>query len=298
MGAGGMQQAGSARSGADGKFRIDTATPQAHILQAQYQGVSYNVQVPPNAAGGVTIEVFETRPKVSAMDFEQHMVLLETDGQQLVVNETIVVNNDSQTTWYDPNSGTLRFFTPPAIKGTDDLKVRVLAQGSVPVERVPKRGGAGVWFLDVPVKPGQTRFDISYRLPAATPARFQGRILHEPGPVRLVVPQGITVKGDQIASLGVEPQTQAQIFDVKSQAYEVTLEGTGSLRDASASAATEGAEETGPRIATILPPGYERQWKTVLALVVAALVLGFWSMYLKGNAPENRPSSGGGRRKA
>jgi hypothetical protein len=235
MGASGMAAAGSAISGPDGRFTLSVAGgAQAHILQAQFQGVTYNVQAPPR--GEVTIEVFEARPKVSAMDFEQHMVLLETNGEELVVNETVVINNDSQITWFDARNGTLRFATPPEVKGGDDLKVRVLAQNSVPVERRPRQTGKGVWVMDVPVKPGQTRFDISYRLPVTPPVRFSGRILHEPGPVRLVIPQGITASGGALKPLGAEPQTRAQIFDVQGPAYEVMLEGTGSLRDAPAAA--------------------------------------------------------------
>jgi hypothetical protein len=185
------------------------------------------------------------------------------------------------------------------VKGGEDLKARVLAPGSVPVERQPRKVGAGEWVMDVPVKPGQTRFDISYRVAAGQPAAYRGRILHEPGPVRLVVPQGMTVKGEGLNALGVEPQTKAQVFGVAKASFELTLEGTGSLRDAApagggAAAGGEAQEETGPRIVTIPPPGYERQWKTVLGLVLGALILGFWSMYLRGSsaaAPGGRPKA-------
>lgn len=297
MGREGMVQAGAVKSGPDGKFRIDSGASQMHLIQARYQGVTYNLQLSPNQpATNLTLEVYETSPKVSAMDVEQHMILLEADGQQLVVNETVIFNNDSQSTWYDPKQGTLRFTAPASLKSGADLKGRVLAPGSVPVERDPKPAGNGVWYMDVPVKPGQTRFDISYRIAGTSPFKFEGKILHEPGPVRIVAPQGITVKGDGINPLGTEPQTQAQIFDVRNTAFSVTLEGTGSLRQQGATASaqeTAAEEESGPSIATIDPPGYSRQWKLVLGLVLGALILGFWSMYLKGGAPE----STGSRRK-
>lgn len=300
MGAEGMKPAGSAVSGPDGKFKIDAPAAQMHLLQAQYQGVTYSVQAPAGAgAAQLTVEVFDAKPAVAAMDYEQHMILLETDGQQLVVNETIIVNNDSQNTWYDSKAGTVRFTAPAALKGGEDLKARVLAPNSVPVERQPKSAGKGLWTMDVPVKPGQTRFDISYRLPATAPVTYEGKILHEPGPVRLVVPAGITVKGDGLNVLGTEPQTKAQVFGVKEASFRVTLEGTGSLREAAASGAGGGQaegggqEDSGPRITQIDPPGYARQWKLVSGLVAAALILGFWSMYLRG-----ANASAGGRRKA
>lgn len=294
MGAGGMERAGSATTNAEGRFRIEAAPNAAHLIQAQYQGVTYNLQAPQNAPPqGLQLEIFDVRPRVSATDIEQHMILVETDGKDLVVNETIVVNNDSQTTWYDPNAGTLRVYIPPAVNPETDLRARVLAPGSVPVERTPKKTGApGIWTMDVPVKPGQTRFDISYKLAASSPVVFEGKILHEPGPVRLVAPQGITVKGDGLKPLGTEPSTKAQIFGVPAAEFKVTLEGSGSLRAAAEPAAEQ--EEGGARIQTIAPPGYERQWKLVLVLTLGALLLGFAAMYLK----ESPPGGQGGSRKA
>ena len=114
LGQGGMQAAGSTTSGANGAFKLHPAAAPAHLLQALWQDVTYNIQLQPGAATtGIKVEVYDALAKVSAVDATQHMILVETDGKEVVVNETVIFQNDSQTTWYDPKTGSLRFTVPP-----------------------------------------------------------------------------------------------------------------------------------------------------------------------------------------
>jgi hypothetical protein len=284
LGQGGMQAGGSTTSGADGSFKLESGADSAHLLQALWQGVTYNVQLQPGSATtGLKIEVFDALPKVSAVDATQHMILIETDGQEVVVNETVIFQNDSQTTWYDPKTGSLQFTAPP--EAGKDVKARAIAPGGMPVEREPKQIAKGVYAVDFPVKPGETRFDISYKLPAKAPTALAGKILHAPGPVRFVVPQGVTLEGDNLTALGNEPKSGAAIFDLKGDVYNVKISGSGTLRATESAASDAPAatdrEEDGPRIQQILPPGYERQYKWALGLILAILALSFYAQYIK-----------------
>ena len=58
--------------------------------------------------------VYDVRPKLDAAKVTQHIVFLESDGQQLVESEMIIYQNDSLLTWYDAKTGTARFFLPRA----------------------------------------------------------------------------------------------------------------------------------------------------------------------------------------
>lgn len=289
LGANGMEPAGSTKSGADGKFSIEAPAGSVHLLQATYEGVAYNLQLQPGSpTTGLQVLVYDSLSKLSAVDMTQHMILVESDGKDLVVNESVIYQNDSQTTWYDPRAGTLHFTAPP--EAGSDVKARVIAPGGMPVERNPKSMGKGEFAIDFPVKPGETRFDMSYKVPIKEPMVLKGRILHDPGPVRLIVPQGITVEGDNLASLGAEPRTGAAIYDIKGDEYAVKISGTGTLRSSQAdsqqpAAATDdsqpAASEDGPTIQQILPPGYEREYKWALGLILAILALSFVAQYIK-----------------
>lgn len=274
MGQGGMAPAGAARTDAEGRFTIRGGASGPMLLQAIYKGVLYSRAV--QGGGPVEVDVFESSPKVPEVRMTQHMILVEGDGKEWVVNETILFENPSSLTWNDPEHGTLRFTVPEA--AGSNVRVRATSPSSVPVEREPRRVQAGEYALDFPVKPGgETRFDISYKFPAEGAPVLKGRILHPPGPVRLVVPEGIRVEGAALKELGQEPGTRAMIYDVTTPEYELKLAGTGQL----ASAPATEQEEDGPRIERILPPGYERWWKVALALAAAFLALSFWAQWLK-----------------
>jgi acyl dehydratase len=283
MGQGGMSPAGSARTGEDGRFTIATGASGSMLLQAIYKGVSYSRPVEAGAAS-IEIDVYEAAPRVPDVRVTQHMILVESDGKEWVVNETVLIENGTNVTWNDPERGTLQF-TAPTEAGSD-VRVRATSPGSVPVEREPRRVKAGVFALDFPVKPGgETRFDISYKFPAREPTVLEGRILHPPGPVRLVVPEGIRAEGESLKELGQEPSTRAAIFDIAGNAYRIRLSGTGALPQTPPESESE---NDGPRIERILPPGYERWWKAALALVAAFLALSFWAQWIKSGAAGNR----------
>jgi len=282
MGAGGMQTAGRATTDGEGRFRIESSTESAHLLQAQWQGVTYNKSLQQGAAK-VEIEVYDALPRVSAVEIGQHMILVENDGESITVNETLLFQNDSLTTWNDPKGGAVRVWVPPA--AGSEVRARVVAPGGLPVDRQPRPAGpANVWTLDAPVKPGETRFDFSYKVPVGEFAALTTRILHE-GKARLIVPDSINAIGDGLKMLGTEPSINAAIFEIERPEFTVTLTGTGSLR---ARAAAADGDDGSPRIQTIAPPGYERSWLYVLIFGGLILLLGFVAQYLKGDGSRRR----------
>lgn len=273
----GMTPAGSAKTGPGGAFNIvSPAEPSPVLLQVVYQGVSYSLSVPPGASGsGLQMPIFDATSKPVAK-VDQHMILLETDGQEMVVNETIIYKNASTQTWADPVNGTLRVFVPAGA----ELRARATAPGGMPVERKPKPAREkGVYYLEFPIKPGETRFDVSYKMPVKEPITFSSRILHAEGATRVVVPKTIQVESADLESLGQEPSTKANIWNVKARQYSMKLTGTGTLKSTQAAAAAD-AEEEGPRISQIDARIYDRLYP-ILGLGLAVLALGFYTLYRK-----------------
>jgi hypothetical protein len=286
---GGMDQGTEARSGADGRFRLDVSGEGAHLLQVVHQGVSYNHNLSGGSSTGIEIAVYDVAAK-PVPPVDQHMILVETDGAELVVNETWIVNNAGNTTYADPANGSLRFFVPAA--AGEEIRVRAIAPQGMPVERTPKPAKEkGVWMIDYPVKPGETRFDVSYKLAVKEPVSFSSKILHPGGQPRLIVPQGITAEGDALKFNSREPSTQAAIFDITAREYTVALTGSGRLKSVAGGEGGQGAEEDGPRITQINPRIASRQW-WIIGLGLLILGLGFWALYQKGGAqPGARPKA-------
>ncbi len=295
LGQSGMSPVASQKSDNDGKFQFGQSVEGPHLLQTIYGGVVYTQMLSPGSPlTGVTVDVYEPTSKPAAARVTQNMVLLEPTQNQLFVTENVVFQNDGKLTYNDPKNGTVRVFVPPPAQGK--IQVSATAPGGLPVQRsAEKTGEANVFKVDFPVKPGETRIDISYSMPLTAPGLFSGRAMQRDGPTRLVVPAGVTLKGDGLEPLGREPQTQASIFGVKGREYKVEISGAGTLR-----AAQEAAEEeSGPSLDQILPKVYNRMY-WIVGLGLAILLLGFVVLYRAGStapAPEASPAVAKGKRR-
>jgi hypothetical protein len=282
----GMETVASVKTDAQGRFQIDKdlAAANPHLIQVLYQGVTYNKAIPPGApSAGLSLDVFEASPKRGDAKVTQHMVLIEPSGTELTIGESIVFENQGKTTFNDP-AGTLKFWLPPGANG--QVRVSVNGPQGMPVSRpAEKTSQPNVYAVKYPVKPGETRFDLSYALPEKDPAMFEGKLLHGGGPLRIVAPRGVTLAGDNVKNLGPEPRTQASIYDVSGTEYKVAIQGTGSLR---ASAPAEGpSEDDMPKIDEAKPRIYDRL-PAVLGLAGTILLLGFVMLYRSSTASSKK----------
>jgi hypothetical protein len=126
-----------------------------------------------------------------------------------------------------------------------------------------------------PVKPGETRIDISYQLPPT--ASFKSRILHSGGPVRIIAPSGVALASENLTDLGKEPRTQASVYELKGREMAFNISGTGTLREAAAAQEqpeAAGGEAEGSNIASA-PPLLFRRMEWVVGLIFGMLAVGF-----------------------
>ncbi|MCS7026354.1 MAG: carboxypeptidase-like regulatory domain-containing protein [Bryobacteraceae bacterium] len=276
LGNSGMQPVETVQSDAQGKFSFSysPASDSASLLQATFEGVTYSKMLNPGApTASVELEVFQAQTKPGEAKVSQHMILFEPVDGKLIVSENVIYQNTGKTTYYDP-AGSFQFYLPKEAGGR--AKVMCAAPSGMPVERKPQPTKTpGIYAVDFPIKPGETRFQLSYEMPMPEPPVFSGRILHKEGQTRLVTPRGVTLKSDLIQELGREPTTQAAIYSVKSGDFRVEIEGSGALSEIGSEAGGEG-----PTIQEIMPRIYERLF-WVLGLTAAILLLGFLLLYRK-----------------
>ena len=276
----GMQTIASVKSDAEGKFKIDKEYPPGPaLLQSIYQGVVYNQMIPPGApSSGLTVKVFDSTKNLEAIKSSQHMILLEPTDSGIQVSETFLFSNPWQQTYNDPEKGSAEFYVPKDVNGK--IQVVVNTSGGMPVPRdAEKTKQPDIYKVDYPVKPGETRFDISYSLPASE--TFVGKNVSGGENSYLVTPPSVTLSGDGIDDLGQEPQTQAHTYRLRAPSFDVKINGTGSLRKSSASSADD---DTGqPQIAQAPARVYSKlPW--VLGLTLGILTLGGAMLFRKGAA--------------
>jgi hypothetical protein len=282
----GMEAVDQAKSDAQGTFVINRNPQGPHLIQTAYDGVTYNHMLPPGRpTTGLTLEVYDAASKQpSAVEITQHVIVFEPSGSELVVNESYVFSNAGRITWNDPDGGTLKFFLPAGAKGI--VQVDATAPQGMPIRRAAEKAGReDVYKVDFPIKPGETRIDLSYLVPY-TGGPYEGKLILKDEATRLVTPAGVTLTGDNLTMLGTEPRTQASIYELKGSLYRVEIEGTGQLR-AQGGDGSDGVESSGPSIEQIMPR-VNSGAKLIVGLALGILALGFALLY---RAPATSPSA-------
>ena len=271
----GMEVLATTTTDAQGRFKFDNQlAPGPHLLQANFQQVNYSKLLTPNApTENVPLDVYNTTStKPQDVKVTQHMMLLEPADGQVTVNETVIVQNAGNTTSDDPKRGTFRFAVPPGTT-PDRLSFNATGPNGMPLPRTPQAAGKdGEYQITFPVKPGESRFEYAYVLPLPADGIVKGRVLHEPVPLRLVTPSGVTLEGDGVVQLGVEPTTQAAVYGVEGASYAVKISGTGQLRGAQ-------PEETPAPEIQPTPARLYTQLYPVLGILFGLLTVAFVYLY-------------------
>src|SRR5439155_24061189 len=115
-------------------------------------------------------------------------------------------------------------------------------------------------------------FDVTSPAPYTEGEPYPGKVITKDENTYLIVPNGVTLKGDRLNDLGQEPRTQAHIFGLAGSEYQVQLTG------AAAAMPADTAESEGPRIEQIMPR-VNSQAKLIIALALGILALGFALLY-------------------
>ena len=274
----GMTPEGSTRTDGEGKFSFAKDISGPLLLQAAADNVTYNQMLQPETPrNGLILEVYSASAKPGQAKVAQHMVLFEPTGAQLIVRETYVYSNPENQTWNDPAGGALRFTLPKETDGK--VQVMATAPRGMPLERpARKTGQAGVYKVEFPIKPGETRIDLTYQMPFTSPGKFTTRFLQKRDATMLAVPLGVTIRGAGLVEKGKEPSSQAAVYQVTGDTLAVELEGTGEMRGAS----TESSADEAPGIQEI-PARIQERFVWIVGLTVAILALGLVLLYR--NAP-------------
>ena len=267
----GMQKLGSTTADAAGKFRFDRATqPGPVLLQVVYKGIDYNhLLTPASPTTGVEVEIYESSSSPATAKVTRDIVLLEPGSGELAVTETFLYQNATKTSYNNPASGTLQFYLPEAAAGK--VSVNASGQQGMPLRQTAqKTRQPDIYKVNFAVKPGETRFDVSYILPGAT--KFSGRSLHPEAPTNIVAPNGVALTGTGVEAVGQVPNTQATVYSVSSPSYSVDIQGAGSLRNDQQQAGDDNSGS--PPIQSEPPRLYDRLY-WILGLTGLILALGF-----------------------
>jgi hypothetical protein len=274
--------AGSAKTDAQGKFAFTASVDGPTLLRATWDGVTYSRMLPPGTpSSGLSFDVYNSSKNPGAAKVSKHMILFEPGAGQMTVSETYLVTNDGQTAWNDPKDGTLHFFLPET---HSKFQIHGTAPGGVDIPAsATKSPKPDVYKVDFAIKPGETRFDLTYSVPYTMGSQYEGKVVTKDDNTYLIVPDGVTLTAENLTDLGQEPRTKAHIFGLPGTAYNIQLTGAEAATPDSAADAAQGTApdaSSGPEIEATMPRVFG-EVKPILAIALGILGLGFALLYRK-----------------
>jgi hypothetical protein len=240
----GMQEAARTKSDAHGRFTLAVPDQGMHLVRVTHDKAAYFRPAPPGTQS-VEVEVYNAATKVAGVTSEADVMRVQTDpsGKNLNVVENFFIKNDSNPpkTQFSPRS--FEFYLPAGavVEGS-----AALAPGSMPVKAAPMPlGDPNHYAFVFPLRPGETRFQITYSLPYSGSMKFTPRVTMPTDTVAIMMPKSMTFAGGTSTTYSpVTEETTAQTYVARSvtpsQALDFTLSGSGQMPRDSQTAATSG----------------------------------------------------------
>ncbi len=289
----GMVEIGKATTDAQGQFRIDAPPPSGelpYLVRGEFRGVNYHAPARASAAGGdiaVRVEVFDTTTDRATLSLARHQVIVEPRPGRLMVEELYTVNNSSKPPRTYTGSGTAKdtFLFTIADGKAEEVQASVSGGSQMPLKQAVLDRGESAYALDYPIRPGETRVDVSYRLPYDSSFVFRqrkakGGLSGAPETIVIAPMDLVTLTSPALSFNRKEEKQGAAFYDWKSDT-PVTFEIKGTLPELAADGADGGAGgDQQEQLATIENPNFVllAGWKILVVLGVA-LALGLGHLY-------------------
>src|SRR5271154_6586994 len=246
----GMQEASRTKTDAKGRFTLEIPDGDngLHLVRVTHDKANYFRPAPPGTQS-VEVEVFNAAAKVMGVSSEADVMRLQTDerGKSLHVVENFFVKNESTPPLTQFSDRPFEFYLP---QGAVVVGSAALAPGGMPVQASPvPLGDPNHYAFIFPIRPGETQFQVTYRLPYSGSLKFSPRVATPTDAIAVMMPKSMTfTPGASAPYTPVTEETTAQTYVARSvqpsQALDFTVSGTGQMpRDTGAAAA---AGEGGP----------------------------------------------------
>jgi hypothetical protein len=243
----GMQEASRTKTDAKGRFTLEVPPGDngIHLVRVTHDKANYFRPAPPGTQS-VEVEVFNAAAKVKGVSSEAEVMRLQTDesGKALHIIENFFVKNDSNPPLTQFSDRPFEFYLPTGavVEGS-----AALAPGGMPVQASPMPlGDPNHYAFVFPIRPGETRFQITYHLPYSGSLKFAPRVMMPTDTIAIMMPKSMTfTPGPSAPYNPVTEETTAQTYVARgvqpSQALDFTVGGTGQMPRDTGAAATAGA---------------------------------------------------------
>ncbi|HVP44720.1 MAG TPA: hypothetical protein VMS96_14920 [Terriglobales bacterium] len=244
----GMQEAARTKASASGEFKFDLPDGGGpHLVRVNHAGVNYFAMVPPGT-NTAEVQVFESAPKVEGVSGAVNIMRLQAVSGTLQVTELFAVRNTSAPPRTQMSDQAFEFYLPEGAQVETSLAQGPNGQpvNSAPVPQKEKDRYAFIF----PLRPGETRFQVSYHVPYSGQATITPRPLLSFEHLVVMLPSSMKFQpaaGAQFQPMpgenGAEVRVSSSIKPGDKLAF--TISGTGQIQETEEASAGSGGKMGG-----------------------------------------------------
>lgn len=234
----GMQELATTKTDSKGRFKLTIPTDEAgsmHLVRVTHDRANYFEPVPPGTES-VAVTVFNAAAELEGVSVSEDVMQIQTtpDGGTLRVVEHFLLRNDSQPQKTLFSDHPFEVFLPAGAK-VDGASAK--APGGMGVEQplVPM-GEPDHYAIIFPIRPGETEFNVWYRIPYKSSFTFQPRPFMPTDALGIMMPKSMNFKagpGTGYTSVSEQVGGKAQAYLARgvkpSQPLAFTVSGSGEL---------------------------------------------------------------------
>jgi hypothetical protein len=247
----GMEEAGRTKTDAKGRFSFklgDAQTP--YLVRAIHQGVTYHRMALPGTASSVAIDVYDVAKKVNGIGVVADIMRIQASHGEIAVTRDFGVRNTSNPPRTQMNERNLEFYIPDGAQLVENSGTAITENGA-PVKSAPvPEGEKNRYSFIFPLRPGLTRFEMTYKIPYSGSANLDPRSIYPLEHFMVMLPKSMQFEaapgstGFKLIRFPNVPdamvQTASNTTDRQNLAFNISGEGT---LESGRQSGTEGPEQ-------------------------------------------------------
>jgi hypothetical protein len=230
----GMEESGRTKTDANGRFSLKLNDPQAPVLvRAIHQGVTYHRIAPPGTTT-VSLEVYDVAQRIRGIKVFADIMRIHATQGEIVVSREFAVQNTSNPPRTQMNDHNLEFYLPDGAHVSD---ASATSGNGNPLKSAPvPEGEKNRYSFVFPLRPGLTRFEVTYQLPYGGNADLDPKSIYPLEHFVVMLPKAMQFKPSsnparfKLLNFPNQPNTTVQVASDatvgQNLAFNVSGEGT------------------------------------------------------------------------
>jgi hypothetical protein len=191
--ANGMEEKGTTKTDSQGHYTLNVPDDGGqHLVRVLRNSVHYFKAAPPGTTT-VDITIYDAATQVEGLVTDARVFHLQASGGSMGVQELYILNNRSQPPRTRIGNQTFAVTLPD---GAEMGEASLTGPSGMPltVAAVPS-GAKNRYAYDFPVKPGQTRFEVTYKVPYSGSHEFSLKPESPLSELGVLLPKSMTFNG-------------------------------------------------------------------------------------------------------